>query len=253
MNNRDIADKVAIVTGAASGIGRATALRFADAGAKVVVSDVNEVGGEDTVDMIHKQGGEALFVLTNVADAGSVERMVKTAIDAYGRLDIGINNAGIGGVWAKTAEYPHDDWHQVLAVNLTGVFYCMQAELKPMLAQGCGAIVNTASVAGLRALDNAPAYAASKHGVIGLTRSAAREYAKRNIRINAVCPVFTRTPLFDETLLVREDLEERFRRMIPMQRYGEPRDIAEAIFWLASDASSFVTGQALSLDGGLTA
>ena len=246
-------DRVAIVTGAASGIGRATAILFAKEGSKVVVSDVNESGGHETVELIKVAGGEATFVQTNVADADSVAQMVETAVSTYGQLDIGVNNAGIGGTWAKTADYPHDNWDQVLAVNLTGVFYCMQAELKPMLAGGRGSIINTASVAGIRALDNAPAYTASKHGVIGLTRSASREYARNNIRVNAICPVFTRTPLFDDSLLVRDDLEERFRRMIPMQRYGQPEDIAEAILWLASDASSFVTGQALPLDGGFTA
>lgn len=253
MNNAQLMDKVALITGASSGIGRATALRFAQAGAKVVVSDVNVDGGEETVQLIDQDGGEAIFVQADVADASSVAQMVEKALAHFGRLDIGVNNAGIGGTWAKTADYPQENWHQVLAVNLTGVFYCMQAELKPMLSQGGGAIINTASVAGLRALDNAPAYTASKHGVIGLTRTAAREYARSNIRINAVCPVFTRTPLFDDTLLVRDDLEERFRRMIPMQRYGQPEDIAEAILWLASDTSGFVTGQALTLDGGLTA
>ena len=249
----EFAEKVVLITGAGSGIGRATAYQFANAGASVVVSDINPNGGEETVAQIVTRGGEAIFVQTDVANADDVNVLVETTIAQYGRLDVGVNNAGIGGTWAKTADYPQDDWTQVLNVNLNGVFYCMQAELKQMLTQGGGVIINTASIAGLRALDNAPAYTASKHGVIGLTKAAAREYARNNIRINAVCPVFTRTPLFQKTLDIREDYAQRLTRLIPMNRFGNPEDIADAILWLASDASGFVTGQALSLDGGLTA
>ncbi|MBV7331964.1 glucose 1-dehydrogenase [Chloroflexi bacterium TSY] len=249
----EFSGKVVVITGAGSGIGRATALRFAETGAMVFVADINEVGGRETVTQITAQSGMAKFVQTDVSDAESVNALMEAALTHSGRLDVGVNNAGIGGGWAKTADYPHQDWHRVLAVNLTGVFYCMQTQLKQMLVQGSGAIINTASIAGVRALDNAPAYTASKHGVIGLTKAAAREYARNNIRINAVCPVFTRTPLFEETLNQREDYEERLTRLIPMRRFGRAEDIADAIFWLVSDQAGFVTGQALQLDGGMTA
>lgn len=249
----EFAKKVVVITGAGSGIGRATALRFAEAGAMIVVADVNDDGGQETVTQIADQGGIAQFVHTDVSNAKSVNTLIDATIAHYGRVDVDVNNAGIGGGWAKTADYSHQDWHQVLAVNLIGVFYCMQAQLKQMLAQGSGPIINTASIAGVRALDNALAYTASKHGVIGLTKAAAREYARKNIWINAVCPVFTRTPLFEKTLNQREDYEERLTRLISMRRFGRAEDIADAIVWLASDRAGFVTGQALQLDGGLTA
>jgi len=246
-------NKVALITGAASGIGRATALAFAAQGAKVVVSDVAAEGGKETVALIEQAGGEALFVKADVSNAEEVAMMVERAVEAYGRLDIGINNAGIGGSWTRTADYSFEEWHKVIGVNLTGVFYCMQYELQHMLAQGSGAIVNISSIAGLKGLAKSPAYSASKHGVIGLTKTAALEYARNNIRVNAVCPVFTRTPLFENLFNLGSGLEEKLKRNIPMRRYGTPEDIANAIIWLCSDDAGFVTGLAMPLDGGMTA
>ena len=253
MNHLSFADKITLITGAGSGIGRATALAFGAAGAAVVVSDVHETGGQETVALVEQAGGEAFFVGADVSRPDEVAALVAETVRRYGRLDIAVNNAGIGGAWARTADYPLEDWARVLAVNLSGVFYCMQQELRQMSAQGGGAIVNVASIAGQRALANAPAYTASKHGVIGLTRTAAQEYARQNIRVNAVCPVFTRTPLFQGMIEGNDRLAERLVQNIPARRFGEPQEIADAILWLCSDAAGFVTGQALNVDGGLTA
>lgn len=253
MSHHLFAGKVTLITGAGSGIGRATALAFAADGAAVVVADVNGTGGQETVALISQSGGEALFVAADVSKPDEVEALVAQTVRHWGRLDIAVNNAGIGGVWARTADYPLADWERVLAVNLSGVFYCMRQELRQMLAQGGGAIVNVASIAGVRALANAPAYTASKHGVIGLTRTAAQEYARQKIRVNAVCPVFTRTPLFQGMIEGNTRLEERLLQNIPARRFGEATEIANAILWLCSDSAGFVTGQALNVDGGLTA
>ena len=253
MNHPPFTAKTALITGAGSGIGRATALAFAAGGASVVVSDVNEAGGQETVELVRQAGGEAIFIGADVSKPDEVEALVRESVRHFGRLDIAVNNAGIGGAWARTADYPLADWARVLAVNLSGVFYCMQQEIRQMLAQGGGAIVNVASIAGIRALANAPAYTASKHGVIGLTRTAAQEYARQNIRVNAVCPVFTRTPLFQGMIEGNARLEERLLHNIPVRRFGEPEEIADAILWLCSEGAGFVTGQALNIDGGLTA
>ncbi|MGB0389220.1 MAG: glucose 1-dehydrogenase [Ardenticatenaceae bacterium] len=251
--SKQFSEKVALVTGAGSGIGRATALGFAQEGAKVLVSDVTVDTGEETVRLIEQAGGEASFIRADVANADEVAAMVQGAVAAYGRLDVAINNAGIGGAWSRVADYPFEGWHQVIAVNLTGVFYCMHHEIQQMLAQGGGAIVNISSIAGLRGLAKSSAYSASKHGVLGLTKSAALEYARKNIRINAVCPVFTRTPLFEKMFDLGVGLEEKLKRNIPMKRYGTPEDIAKAIIWLCSEDAGFVTGVAMPLDGGMTA
>lgn len=250
---REFEGKVALVTGAASGIGRAAALALSKEGATVVVSDINVEGGEETVQLVEAQGGVASFIRADVSQAAEVEALVGDSVATYGRLDIGINNAGIGSRWSRVAELSFADWDQVIGVNLNGVFYCMHYEIKQMLQQGGGVIVNTSSIAGLRGLANSAAYSASKHGVLGLTKSAALEYARSNIRINAVCPVFTRTPLFEEMFKINPTYEERLLRNIPMRRYGTPEDIAGAIVWLCSDASAFVTGQAIPLDGGIMA
>lgn len=246
-------DKIALITGAASGIGRATARAFADEGARVIVLDVSTEAGHETVQLVEEDGGEAAFIKADVSQAEEVETAIQTIIETYGRLDIGINNAGIAGPWTRVADLSFDDWDQVLAINLNGVFYCMHYEIKQMLQQGAGVIVNTASVAGLRGLANASAYSASKHAVVGLTKAAALEYARQGIRVNAVCPVFTRTPLFEEMFELNPNYEEKLKRNIPMRRYGTPENIADAIVWLCSDAASFVTGQAVPLDGGMTA
>ena len=246
-------EKVALITGAASGIGRATALAFAQEGAKIIVSDVALEGGEETVQLIQQAGGEAMFIRADVSNPEEVFAMIQGAIETYERLDIAVNNAGISGASTRVADYSFEEWHKVIAVNLTGVFYCMHYEIPPMLAQGGGSIVNISSIAGLRGLAKSSAYSASKHGVLGLTKSAALEYARRNIRINAVCPVFTRTPLFDKMFDLGEGYEEKLKRNIPMRRYGTPEDIAKAIIWLSSEDAGFVTGLAMPLDGGMMA
>jgi NAD(P)-dependent dehydrogenase (short-subunit alcohol dehydrogenase family) len=245
--------KVALVTGGASGIGRATALTFAREGAKLVIADMNEDGGQQTVHLITEQGGEAIFVRTDVSQAVEVQALISKAVETYGRLDCAHNNAGIaGGVRARTAEYPEDRWHQVIAVNLTGVWLCMKYEIPQMLHQGGGTIVNTASAAGLVGSRGTSAYVASKHGVVGLTKTAALEYAQQGIRVNCVCPGAIQTPMTDRAW---SDPARRARVIAsePVGRIGNPEEIAEAVVWLCSDAASFVTGHAMSVDGGYVA
>jgi NAD(P)-dependent dehydrogenase (short-subunit alcohol dehydrogenase family) len=246
--------KVALVTGAASGIGRATALTFAREGAKLVVADMNEDGGQQTVHMITENGGEATFVQVDVSNATEVQAMISKTVETYGRLDCAHNNAGIssGGQRAFTADYPEERWHQVIAINLTGVWLCMKYEIPQMLQQGGGTIVNTASVAGLVGLPYASAYVASKHGVVGLTRTAALEYAKSGIRVNCVCPGYIETPMTEQG---RSD-PERMAHMLasePIGRIGKPEEIAETVVWLCSEAASFVTGHTMTVDGGMVA
>ncbi len=244
-------DKIVLITGSGSGIGRNTALAFAKAGAKVVVSDINVKGGEETVKQIRAEGGEATFIKNNVVHYEEVQYLIKQIIEQYGRLDIAVNNAGVAPKSpAKTAESTLDDWEQVIAVNQTGVFYCMKEELKQMMQQGGGNIVNISSVAGLKALPENLSYVASKHAVIGMTKTAALEYARHGIRLNAVCPVFTVSPMFDPEQL--GDYAEKLKRLIPMKRFGHTQEIADVILWLASEQSSFVTGQAIAVDGGMT-
>lgn len=245
--------KVVLITGAGSGLGRASALLFAQQGATVVVSDVNEVGGLETVQLLKEVGAEAMFVACDVANEAQVDLLVKQTIDSYGRLDCAINNAGIGGLWNPTHTYPTDNFEKVMAVNTTGVFFCMRAELQVMLKQGTGAIVNVSSVAGLNGFPNNSAYSASKHAVVGLTRTAALEYAKKGIRVNAVNPVFTITPLVTGMFEVIGDFKDKLEQSIPMKRFGQPNEVAEAIVWLCSDAASFITGHCLPIDGGMTA
>jgi NAD(P)-dependent dehydrogenase (short-subunit alcohol dehydrogenase family) len=246
--------KVALVTGGASGIGRATALTFAREGAKLVIADMNEDGGQQTVHMITENGGEATFVQVDVTSATQIEAMINKTVETYGRLDCAFNNAGIssGGQRAFTADYPEERWHQVIAINLTGVWLCLKYEIPQMLQQGGGAIVNTASVAGLVGLPYASAYVASKHGVVGLTRTAALEYAKQGIRVNCVCPGYIETPMTEQG---RND-PERMAHMLasePIGRIGKPEEIAETVVWLCSDAASFVTGHTMTVDGGMVA
>lgn len=244
--------KVALVTGGASGIGRETARRFAELGASVVVADVDAEGGSDAVTELRNCGAEGLFVTCDVSDPLQVARLFEESASRFDRLDIAINNAGIGGPWEQLQSYPHEGWDRVLAVNLTGVFYCMQEEIRRMIGKG-GSIVNVSSIAGKRGLPNQAAYTASKHAVIGLTRVSAQEAARHDIRVNAVCPAYTDTPLIGSLIAGNSRRVEKMLERIPMRRFGRPRDIAEAIVWLCSDESSFVTGQAINLDGGMTA
>lgn len=245
-------DKVVLITGSGSGIGRSTAYTLAAEGAKIVVTDINEDGGNETVEQIKSSNGDAFFIKNNVADWDDVQHMFKAAIDHYGRIDIAVNNAGIGSPdFAKTGDKPIEVWDKIIAVNQTGVFYCMKCELQLMLEQGGGSIINIASIAGIRGLPNASAYVASKHAVVGLTRTAAMEYAKKNIRVNALCPVFTPSGLFKPELY--GEIADKLKAGIPMKRFSNVQEMADAINWLASDKASFVTGHALPVDGGLTA
>jgi NAD(P)-dependent dehydrogenase (short-subunit alcohol dehydrogenase family) len=251
--NISFENQTALITGSASGIGKATALLFAENGAKVVISDLNEAGGEAVVTEIKQKGGQAIFVKTDVADFASQQNLHEKAIAHFGSIDVAVNNAGIGGVWSKLADYDHKDYAQVMCVNVDGVFFGMQLQIKQMLKQGKGNIINIASIAGLRGLNYSSAYCASKHAVIGLTKSAALDYARNNIRINAVCPVFTRTPLFEKIFEADASYEEKLKRNIPMGRYGTPEEIAQGIYWLCAEQAGFMTGQAIALDGGMTA
>ena len=246
--------KVALVTGGGSGIGRAAAVADAREGARVVVADLNLDGCEETLRRIEGVDGEAISVKVDVTDVPSVQAMVETTVDTFGRLDCAYNSAGVGPINAtRVAERAEDEWLRVININLNGVFYCMKYELQQMLKQGGGAIVNVASIYGLVTEGSeehgVAAYAASKHGVVGLTKAAALEYAKSNIRINAVCPGHIETPLIQKTL----DDPERKARLItryPVGRLGQPEEIAEAIIWLSSNAASFMTGHAMAIDGG---
>lgn len=244
-------DKVVIVTGAGSGIGRAAALKFASEGCRVIVSDVRLGPAEETVQAIGESGGSAGAWQTDVSSYEEMEALISHVMDTYGRLDILVNNAGIGPrEMKKTAEHTLEDWDRVIAVNQSGVFYGMKLALQVMEKQGAGCIVNVASLAGLKASGRNLSYTASKFAVVGMTKSAALEYAAKNIRINAVCPGYTESALLDRLLSARPDMPDILLGMMPMRRFGKPEEIAEAIYWLASDASSFMTGHALVLDGG---
>lgn len=247
--------KVALVTGGSSGIGRATALVFAREGAKLVVADMDEDGGQQTVHGITEQGGEAVFVRADVTAAAEVEALISQAVSTYGRLDCAYNNAGVTQRdYPPTDEYPLDDWHRVLAVNLTGVWLCLKYELAQMRTQGSGAIVNTASIAGLVGIAGRSAYVASKHGVVGITKTAALEYASQGIRVNAVCPGYVRTPMVDYVIRHQgPELEAQIVAREPIGRLGRPEEIAETVVWLCSDAASFITGHAMAADGGFMA
>jgi len=245
-----VAGKVALVTGGGSGIGRQACLVFAREGARVVVCDVAVEGGQETVGQIEQAGGQATFIRADVAQAAEVEALVAKTVETYGRLDCAYNNAGIAGRTARVADDSEQNWERILAINLKGVWLCLKYEIAHMLTQGGGAIVNTASDAGLIGLRRAGAYVASKHGVVGLTRTAALEYAKANIRVNAVCPGPIDTPMLREA---SERVIDAMATAQPNGRLGQPREIAEAAVWLCSDAASFVTGHPMPVDGGYLA
>lgn len=248
----DLRNRVALVTGAGGGIGRATALAFAATGASVMVSDINSDAGEETVGLIRDSGGDGAFVAVDVTSGASVEAMLAATMERYGRIDCAFNNAGIEGVLTPLVEYPEDIFDRVIATNLKGVWLCMQHEIPLMLAQGGGAIVNNASVAGLGGNAHASAYTASKHGVIGLTKSAAIGYAANGVRVNAVCPGIIDTPMIAR-LTGEVYSHERFVTRQPIGRMGQPEEVAATVVWLCSDAASLVTGIAMPVDGGLTA
>jgi NAD(P)-dependent dehydrogenase (short-subunit alcohol dehydrogenase family) len=242
--------KTALVTGGGSGLGRASAIALARAGATVTVADVDEHGGKETAALVvDETGGDADFVRADVTQPDEVADMVDRTVARWGHLDCAVNNAGMTGASAPTVDYTLDDWNRTLALNLTSVFLCLKYEIPAMLERG-GAIVNMASGAGLVGFPGLPAYVASKHGVVGLTRAAAMENAGQGIRINAICPGSTRTPMLEGFMGGDEQVERMLTRPIPVGRLGRPEEIAEAVVWLCSDASSFVVGHALAVDGG---
>jgi NAD(P)-dependent dehydrogenase (short-subunit alcohol dehydrogenase family) len=243
--------KVALVTGGSFGIGKATAVTFAKQGAKVVIADWIE--DKDTLREIKDQGGTAVFVKCDVSKNNEVAELIAQTIKTYGRLDYAVNNAGIEGANAVTHECTEENWDKTLGINLKGVWLCMKYEIPLMLKQGKGAIVNVASVAGLIGFPGLPAYVASKHAIIGLTKTAALENAKQNIRINAVCPGAIKTAMIDRITGKDKIVEKQFEDMEPIGRMGNPDEVAHAIVWLCSDAASFVTGNAMTVDGGWVA
>ncbi len=244
-------NKVAIVTGAASGIGEAVAHIFAEAGAKVVVSDVDQENGERVVAELKLQGADAIFVQADTSKPADNEKLVKTTIEQFGALHIAVNNAGIGGPAARTGEYPVDDWDKVISINLSGVFYGLRYQIPAMLEHGGGSIINMASILGQVGTKLSGAYVAAKHGVVGLTKSAALEYAEQNIRINSVGPGYIRTPLLTKHLTPEQ--MDNLVQLHPVGRLGESKEIAELVLWLASDKASFVTGAYYAADGGYLA
>ena len=248
-----LAGKSILITGAASGIGRATALVAAREGAALVLADVSSDAGESAAIQIREHGGQAAFARCDVTRQADVDAAVQTAVDLYGRLDGAFNNAGIEGPLAATADYSDDEFERVIQVNLIGVWRCLRAELAAMLKQGRGAIVNTASVAGLVGAKAMPAYDASKHAVVGLTKSCALDYAKKGIRVNAVCPGVIQTPMVDRLAAAAPGMMRALVGVEPIGRVGAPEEIGEAVVWLLSDSASFVTGTTLAVDGGLTA
>lgn len=245
-------NKVAVVTGGGSGLGEAACYLYVREGAKVVVSDLNEKRGRETVQAIEKMKGEAIFVRADVSNPDDCRAMVEVALEKYGRLDIAFNNAGIGGETGVTAEYSLEGWRKVIDVNLSSVFYCMKYEIPAMLKSGGGAIVNMASILGQVGFEQSPAYVAAKHGVIGLTKTAALEYSQQGIRINAVGPGFIRTPLI-ASLEENRQVRDHLISLHPIGRLGESEEVAELVIWLSSDKASYVMGACYPIDGGYLA
>lgn len=245
--------KVALVTGGGSGIGRATSLAFAKKGAKVVIVGRTREKIVETQEMIRNLGGEAIAVQVDVSADKQVRKMIQTTIDRFGRLDFACNAAGIGGKLAPTADVTEEDFDFTLAINLKGVWLCMKYQIHQMLKQGSGVIVNISSINGLDGTPNAAIYSASKSGVISLTKSAALEYAKSNIRINAVCPGAIRTPMLEQVFNKTGITQSQYESQIPINRIGDPNDIADSVTWLCSDEASYITGHIMVIDGGVSA
>ena len=251
MEDQKLLGEVALVTGGASGIGWAACKAFARAGARIVVSDVDEEAGSRVVNRLTGCGRDAIFVRADVSKATDVEHLIDAAVNAYGGLDIAFNNAGIEGELAPTAHYTDEAWDRVIAVNLTGVHLCMKHEIREMLKHGGGAIVNNASILGVVGFANASAYTAAKHGVLGLTKAAALEYAASHIRINAVCPAFIETPMLARAGLTADPvMRAGIEKLHPMGRLGQPDEVAAAVLWLCMPDASFITGHPLLVDGG---
>ena len=250
MINYGLDGKTAVVTGASGGIGRSAALAFARSGANVVVADVKDADGAETVKMIESSGGKAIYRHCDVSNSADVKAMVDAAVTEFGRLDCAFNNAGVNLLGRD--EYEDDNWELAIGINLSGVMRCIREEAAAMLKTGGGAIVNTSSINGIVGNPNQPAYVASKHGVVGLTRQAALKWAASGIRVNAVCPGVIETPM-TAPIMADPQMKSMVDQMTPMGRFGQPEEIAEAVVWLCSDAASFVTGHPMLIDGGATA
>ena len=252
MHNGSYAGKVAFVTGAASGMGRATALAFAREGASVVTADISDDGNQETARMIEKLGGQAIAVRCDVTRSEDVKAALDKAEETFGRLDVAFNNAGLEQPAALTADLTEEVWDRIVAINLRGVFLCLKHEIPLMLEHGGGAIVNTSAGAGVMGVKGKAAYTAAKHGVIGLTRAAALDYAESNVRVNAVCPGIIDTPMMDRFTGGTPEGRTRAISQEPIGRLGRPEEIAATVVWLCSDAASFVVGHAMVVDGGQT-
>jgi NAD(P)-dependent dehydrogenase (short-subunit alcohol dehydrogenase family) len=250
---RELEGKVALITGGTSGIGRDTAILFAKAGARMVIAGRREAEGNETADQVRAAGGEALFVKTDVSKAAEVENLVKKTVEKFARLDVAFNNAGIEGKWVPIISQTEEDWDRTIDINLKGVWLCLKYEIRQMLKQGGGgAIVNMSSIGGLMGGAGSATYNASKHGVIGLTKSAALENAKNRIRVNAICPAVIETAM-GERLFGASEIKKYATGLHPLGRFGKPMEIAEAVLWMCSERASFMTGQPLVLDGGFLA